>query len=212
MPKAREFLIQLSSVIRCCLAKGEEKNFVGKKSHYIDLPPKDVTRQATFGPDTTVTISGLASTIATIAPDQAATVQQIRHWTREGMLPPVQHPHSGPGKHREYTRDAAYEAAILQVFNGLGLPISGSLSLLGALDQVRREVAKRKVGKGKKNPHLIIAGGPPAGVTVAGIFGQAEKIPNHPFIVTIDINLAKLFEEVERGLEKVFGKVKSGRP
>ena len=61
-------------------------------------------------------------------------------------------------------------------------------------------------------PLSKVRGGPPAGVTVAGIFGQAEKIPNHPFIVTIDINLAKLFEEVERGLEKVFGKVKSGRP
>ena len=142
----------------------------------------------------TVTISRLAASVASIAPDQAATTQQIRHWTREGMLPPVQHQHSGPGKHREYDPDARFEVAVLSLFNDLGLPVAGSDILTDALKQVRDEVAKRKAGKGKKNPHLIIAGGPPAGMTV-GIYRKGEKVP--VAMVTIDVNLEKLFAQIE---------------
>jgi DNA-binding transcriptional MerR regulator len=138
----------------------------------------------------------LAASIASIAPNQATTVQQIRHWTREGMLPPVEHLHSGAGKHREYDRASApYEAAVLHLFNDLGLPISGSPILPDALEQVRREVAKRKSGKGKKNPHLIIAGGPPTGMTAVRIYGQGEKVRDA--VVTIDIDLGKLFAQIE---------------
>ena len=142
----------------------------------------------------TVTISRLAASVASIAPDQAATTQQIRHWTREGMLPPVQHQHSGPGKHREYDPDARFEVAVLSLFNDLGLPVAGSDILTDALKQVRDEVAKRKAGKGKKNPHLIIARGPRADMTV-GVYGQREKVPDA--MVTIDVNLDKLFALVE---------------
>jgi DNA-binding transcriptional MerR regulator len=138
----------------------------------------------------------LAASIASIAPNQATTVQQIRHWTREGMLPPIEHPHSGAGKHREYDlASARYQAAVLHLFNDLGLPISGSRILTDALDQVRRELAKRNAGKGKKNPHLIIAGGPPAGMTAVRIYGQGEKVRDA--VVTIDIDLEKLFAQIE---------------
>lgn len=148
----------------------------------------------------TVTISGLATALAPIAPDQAATVQQLRHWTREGMLPPVEHPHSGPGKHREYAHpDAVYDAAILYLFNDMGLPISGSRILADALNQVRREIAKRKAGKGKKAPRLIIAGGPPAGMTAVGVYGQGEKVVDRDTTVTINIDLEKLFAQLEHG-------------
>jgi DNA-binding transcriptional MerR regulator len=124
----------------------------------IVLTPKSANLTLrTFAP--TVTISGLAKALAPIAPDEAATVQALRHWTREGMLSPSQHLHSGPGVHREYILDVAiYEAAILHLFNDMGLPISGSRILAEALEQVRREVAKRRAGKGKKKARLIITG------------------------------------------------------
>jgi DNA-binding transcriptional MerR regulator len=149
----------------------------------------------------TVTISGLAAALAPIAPDEPATVQHLRHWTREGMLPPVQHAHSGPGKHRVYAKpDAVYEAAILHLFNDMGLPISGSRILTDALDQVRREIAKRKAGKGKKALRLIIAGGPPTGMTTVRVYGQGEKVVDHrDTTVTIAIDLEKLFAQLEHG-------------
>jgi DNA-binding transcriptional MerR regulator len=149
----------------------------------------------------TLTISGLAAALAPIAPDEAATVQHLRHWTREGMLPPVEHPHSGPGVHRVYANDeAVYEAAILHLFNDMGLPISGSRILPDALDQVRREIAKRKAGKGKKALRLIIAGGPPAGMTAVRVYGQGEKVVDHRDTTwTLAIDLEKLFAQLGLG-------------
>lgn len=160
--------------------------------------PEALERLKTFPP--TVTISGLAAALAPIAPDVAATTQAIRHWTREGLLPPAEHLHSGPGKHREYVlANSLYVAALLHLFNDLGLPISGSPILADALEQVRREVAKRKAGKGKKKPHLIIAGGPPTGMTAVGVYSEGENVKATDAVLTIDIDLEKLFAQVQRG-------------
>jgi DNA-binding transcriptional MerR regulator len=150
----------------------------------------------------TLTISGLAAALAPLAPDTAATVQMLRHWTREGMLLPVAHSHGGPGKHREYdSSTAVYDAAILFIFNDLGLPISGSRPLVEALDQVRSEVAKRRTGKGKKTPHLVISR-TAAGATAVAVYGEGEKVVDRrgfkaaEVVATIDIDLEKLFGQV----------------
>jgi DNA-binding transcriptional MerR regulator len=148
----------------------------------------------------------LAEQLAPIAPnDVDATMQQIRHWTREGLLIPLQHLHSGPGMHREYhPEDTRYEAAVLSVVANLGLPISGSQVLADAMVQVRLEVAKRKAGKGKKNPHLIIMR-TPLGQTAAAVIGEGEKFTGprgfklSEAVMTIDIDLEKLFAQVTHG-------------
>jgi DNA-binding transcriptional MerR regulator len=150
----------------------------------------------------TMRVHGLAAALAPLAPDVAATTQMIRHWTREGMLFPVQHSHSGPGKHREYAPDAVYESALLYAFNDMGLPISGSRALLDAVTMARIEVAQRRAGKGKKKPRLVVVW-TPAGMATVGVYGEGEKIEDRrgfkaaDVVVTIDIDLEKLFARVD---------------
>jgi DNA-binding transcriptional MerR regulator len=161
----------------------------------------------TSAPNVTIglTIRGLAERLAPIAPDVDATVQQIRHWTREGLLLPIQDTlHSGPGVHRVYNDDAVYEGAILSVVANAGLPISGSQVLADAMAQVRLEVAKRKAGKGKKNSHLIIMR-TPLGQTAAAVIGEGERFTGPrgfkvaEAVMSIDIDLEKLFAQVGHG-------------
>jgi DNA-binding transcriptional MerR regulator len=150
-----------------------------------------------------LTIRGLAERLAPISPDTDATVQQIRHWTREGLLLPIQDLHSGPGVHRLYhPDDAVYEAAILSVAANAGLPISGSQVLADAMAQARLEVARRKAGKGKRKPHLVIMR-TALGATAAAVIGESEKLASPrgfkvaDVVMTIDIGLEKLFAQVE---------------
>jgi DNA-binding transcriptional MerR regulator len=60
--------------------------------------------------------------------------RRIRHWTLAGALPTAGPRHSGSGKHRRYTRDAAYVATILNHLANFGLSI-------GALTAVSDEVS-----------------------------------------------------------------------
>jgi DNA-binding transcriptional MerR regulator len=153
-----------------------------------------------------LTIRGLAERLTPIAPDTDATVQQIRHWTREGLLLPIQDTlHSGPGVHRVYNDDAAvYEAAILSVVANAGLPISGSKILADAMVQARLEIARRKTGKGRKNPHLIILR-TALGATAAAVLGAGEKFVGPrgfkvaDAVMTIDLDLENLFAQVTHG-------------
>jgi DNA-binding transcriptional MerR regulator len=145
------------------------------------------------------TIHGLAKRLAQIAPDVDATVQQIRHWTREGLLLPIQDTlHSGTGVHRVYNNDAVYEGAILSVIANAGLPISGSKILADAMVQARLEIARHKAGRGRKKPRLVIMR-TALGVTAAAVIGEGEKfIGPRGFkvtetVMTIDIDLEKLF-------------------
>jgi DNA-binding transcriptional MerR regulator len=151
----------------------------------------------------TVTVGGLAEMLAPIAPDQAAVVQQLRHWTRENLLRPIEHSHGGPGKHREYDKSTAvYDAAFLHLVNALDLPVGGSNILVNALTQVRSEVAKRLAGRGRKKPHLIMAR-TLAGATAVAVIDEGEKIVEQrgfktvDVVATIDIDLGKLFAQIE---------------
>jgi DNA-binding transcriptional MerR regulator len=154
-----------------------------------------------------LTIRGLAERLAPIAPDTDATMQQIRHWTREGLLFPIQDTlHSGPGVHRVYNDDAVYEAAVLSVVANAGLPISGSQVLADAMAQVRIEIARRKAGKGRKKPHLVIMRTVlRQTATAAAVIGEGEKFigprgfKEAEAVMTIDIDLEKLFAQVTHG-------------
>jgi DNA-binding transcriptional MerR regulator len=152
-----------------------------------------------------LSIRGLAERLAPIAPDIDATVQQIRHWTREGLLLPIQDTlHSGPGVHRIYGDDAVYEGAILSVVANAGLPISGSKILADAMVQARLEIARRKTSKGRKNSHLVIMR-TALGMTAVAMVGDGEKFAAPrgfkvaDAVMTIDIDLEKLFAQVTNG-------------
>jgi DNA-binding transcriptional MerR regulator len=151
-----------------------------------------------------LTIRSLAERLIPIAPDPDATTQQIRHWTREGLLIPIQDLHSGPGMHRLYhPEDSVCEAAVLSVVANAGLPISGSQILADAMTQVRLEIARRKTGKGRKSPHLVIMR-TALGVNAVAVIGASEKFAVRGFkttdaVMTIDLDLEKLFTEVGYG-------------
>jgi DNA-binding transcriptional MerR regulator len=172
----------------------------------VFAPPAARLTLTTLAPTVMIglTIRSLAERLASIAPDIDATVQQIRHWTREGLLPPIQDLHSGPGVHRLYhPDDAVYEAAVLSVFANVGLPISGSQVLADAMTQVRLEIARRKTGKGRKAPHLVIMR-TALGVNAVAVIGAGEKFAARGFkpadaVMTIDLDLEKLFTEVGHG-------------
>jgi DNA-binding transcriptional MerR regulator len=150
------------------------------------------------------TVRNLAEQLVGIAPDIDATVQQIRHWTREDLLFPVRHAHSGPGMHRVYHPDAVYEAAILSMITNAGLPISGSQVLADAMAQARLEIARRRAGKGRKNPHLVIKR-TALGQSAATVVGEGERFTGPrgfkvgEAVMAIDLDLERLFAQVIHG-------------
>jgi DNA-binding transcriptional MerR regulator len=152
--------------------------------------------------DPTLTVGEIAEALTPIAPDVTSTLHRIRHWFREQMLLPVYQTHAGSGRHRLFSADAVYDAAVLHVLTNLGLPVSGSRALVDGLTFVRFEIAERKAGKGKKNPRLRILS-TALGMTMVGVFGEGEKIKEHPsfkvadIVMTIDIDLEKLFAQVK---------------
>jgi DNA-binding transcriptional MerR regulator len=199
LKKSGEFPIQLTSIFTCLLVGG----FMGRKPRVIEIGAKlGGTGRLTAAAEP-LTIRGLAERLAPIAPDTDATVQQLRHWTREGLLRPVQDLHSGPGVHRLYDEAAVYEATILSVVANAGLPISGSQVLAEAMAQARVEIARRKGGKGRKRPHLILVRSA-LGMTAAAVVEAGEKLTDSrgfkaaEAVVTIDIDLGKLFAQLDR--------------
>jgi len=151
----------------------------------------------------TLTVSDIAAALAPIAPDVAGTVQRIRHWTREQALRPAELEHAGPGKHRRYSGDAVYNAAVLHVLTGAGLPVSHSRFLKDAMRWAASKAAKWKKARDKGEtlalPPMII------GVTAKGEVQIGEESKDFrtfkvaDVVLTISIDLAKLFAEVDRG-------------
>lgn len=150
------------------------------------------------------TLSDLAEALSPITPDTAATAQRIRHWTREGVLRPAAQEHAGRGKHRQYSTDAVYEAAVLQVMTSSGLPVAYSLFIPDALEIVRANAAKwiaaRRKGQMPKLPALIIGMTKKAKAQV----GQGELKDTGGFktadvVLKIEIDLTKIFMEVDSG-------------
>lgn len=70
-----------------------------------------------------LTVGQIVEQLGPVAPDAAAMSERIRHWTREGLLLPVNQHHAGTGRHRRYGPDASYEAAILNALATAGLQL-----------------------------------------------------------------------------------------
>jgi len=177
---------------------------LARSPHRMFAPGDLVSRQ--------LTVSDLAAALAPIAPDVAGTVQRIRHWTREGALQPIAFEHGGPGKHRRYNPVAVYKAAVLHVLTTAGLPVSHSQFLA---DIMRRAEEKAiawitTLDRGeisKRGPTIV-------GVTATGAFEVADMNLDDAerFVLTISIDLAKLFAQVDHGHRRLFAQVDHGRP
>lgn len=158
--------------------------------------------------DPTLTVGEIAERLAAIAPDISVTVQRIRHWTREQMLLPVDQLHAGTGKHRRYAADAVYDAAILHVATSAGLNISSQRHLIDSLTMARIALPKWKLARAEgRKPwlHLFIWR-TSAGITQVGTHDDPKAQPEDhrgfraaDIVFTIDMNIGKLFEQVDRG-------------
>ena len=98
-------------------------------------------------------VSQLAERVAPTADESevARIIRQLRHWTLTGVLMTLGATHTGAGRHRRYSGDAVYVAAVLIELSRLGLPVGAlhlvSLGLLGYLKPVRTRSGKPSISE-----------------------------------------------------------------
>ncbi len=78
------------------------------------------------------TVKGIAERIAmgNDPGEVSRVVEQIRYWTREGLLKPITSKHPGSGRWRRYDQDQVYRAALLAEMARVGLSI-GAMKIMG---------------------------------------------------------------------------------
>jgi DNA-binding transcriptional MerR regulator len=145
----------------------------------------------------TLTVGGIAEQLRTLAPDTEASIERIRHWTREGLITPVKKPNAGTGKHREYDALSVLDAAILTAIADAGLHIAAHKYLLDGLAQVRGAFQKWKVAEGGDDLFLEISH-TKAGSPLIAVH-EGSDILNPTARLTILINLTQILLEIGKG-------------
>jgi DNA-binding transcriptional MerR regulator len=77
-----------------------------------------------------LTVSEVAQILAETSKGQAALVERIRHWTREGLLEPRGEKNPGTGRHREYENAVVVEVAVLDALADLGMQVGQQHTVL----------------------------------------------------------------------------------
>ena len=95
--------------------------------------------------DTTNTVTGVARRICRSRDDVQRVAEQIRYWTREGLLRPEGERHSGTGRWRTYHEREICKAAILHELSRRGLTI-GAMGLVMAAFRANQWEAARVEG------------------------------------------------------------------
>ena len=152
----------------------------------------------------TLTVGQIVEQLGPVAPDAAAMTERIKHWTKEGLLLPVNSHHAGTGRHRRYSPDAGYEAAILNALATAGLQLVSRPYIQDALNQARGTLQKwhRARNAGRKLPVFFLVilhdmtriGGEPT----ASIHEGAVKHDDPTAEIMIVVNLSQLFLRVGR--------------
>ena len=177
--------------------------------------------------DESYSVSQLAERVAptTDKAEVARITRQLRHWTLTGVLGTLGATHTGAGRHRRYSGDAVYVAAVLIELSRLGLPVGAlhlvSLGLLGYLKLVRARSGKpskaepqahlwRRAIKGERTIYLTFnVRFDDEGAKGGGLALYDADEPNPPSPITKDhmsaivADLTQLFEplRVDSGLE-----------
>jgi hypothetical protein len=151
----------------------------------------------------TLTVGQIVEQLGPVAPDAAAMSERIRHWTREGLLLPVNQHHAGTGRHRRYSPDAGYDAAILNALATAGLQLVSRPYIQAALSQARVALQKWHQARsaGHKLPLFFLVilhdmtriGGEPAASIHEGIVRYDPTAQ-----IMIVVNLSQLFLRVWR--------------
>lgn len=97
-----------------------------------------------------LTVRDLAEAIRPDAPEDEVVfvTRRIRHWTLAGALQTVGEVHSGVGRHRRYSTDAVYFAAILDALADGGLPLEALKLVAEQLRKWWAEVGDGRNGRG----------------------------------------------------------------
>jgi hypothetical protein len=100
-----------------------------------------------------LTVRDLAEAIRPGAPEDEIVfvTRRIRHWTLAGALQTVGEVHSGVGRHRRYSTDAVYFAAILDALADGGLPLEALKLVAEQLRKWWAEVGDGRNGRGGLN-------------------------------------------------------------
>jgi MerR HTH family regulatory protein len=147
----------------------------------------------------TLTVGQIVEQVGAVAPDLAAAVsERIRHWTREGLLVPIDQHHAGTGRHRRYSSDTSYDAAILNALASAGLHLVSRPYIQVALSHARGVLRtwRQAISAGHKLPtfYLVIShevtrvGSEP---TVSIHEGVVKHTPTAEIMIVV--NLSQLF-------------------
>jgi DNA-binding transcriptional MerR regulator len=160
------------------------------------LPAKPVTLTAkplTVSPPVlgspTLSVGDIAERLSALAPDATATVERLRHWTREGLLAPVDQ-HRGTGKHRRYNENVAFDAAVLTALADAGLQITRPY-IRSALAQAR--AAMPSLLKARRDLFLMVTHRLDS-EPLTEVRETAKPSPDA--LLTIVVNLAQLFRQL----------------
>lgn len=146
-----------------------------------------------------LTVGEIAERLHAIAPDTPATVERIRHWTRENLLSPVDQQHAGTGRHRHYAEESVYESAILTAIANAGIPVVSQGYLTRALPLVRNALQKWQKAKkdGRDLPLFLIISRSVDEQTDPAVRiheGIVKQDPNAE--ISLTINLSRIFAHV----------------
>jgi hypothetical protein len=171
------------------------------KRHVLTAVPLTVDSPELGAP--TLTVGQIVEQLGSVAPDAAAMSERIRHWTREGLLLPVNQHHAGTGRHRRYSPYASYEAAILNALATAGLQLVSRTYIQAALSQARAALQKWHQARsaGHKLPLFFLVilhdmtriGGDPIASIHEGIVKHDPTAE-----IMIVVNLSQLFLRVRR--------------
>jgi DNA-binding transcriptional MerR regulator len=143
----------------------------------------------------TLTVGQITEQLAPIAPNQDATRERLRHWTREGLLSPTSDPHSGTGTHRQYDPSSTYDAAILQAIACAGLNVVSLPYLQSALSKASEARQKRERDE-MKGPLFLKIVHKLSEDTKEILIHEGKPTCDETADLTIVINLARIFASV----------------
>lgn len=136
-----------------------------------------------------MTVGDIAAALKPISPDTAGNRERIIHWGRAGALEPIGHAGGGPGKHRLYSSDAKFDAAVLHVLTSAGLPVNRSQFLPDVMAYARAQLVRWKKAPTKPLPALVISSTAEGGISVGAAAANNA-------VMTISIDLAKVWARV----------------
>jgi hypothetical protein len=150
----------------------------------------------------TLTVGQIVEQLGPLTPDEAAELsERIRHWTRKGLLVPVDQHHAGTGRHRGYRPATSYEVVVLNALARAGLDLVSRPDIRAALEQATAAFQKwlQAMSAGHKPPllFLVISHDRTQVGSEPTVSTHEELVHHAPAAeIMIAVNLSKLFSRV----------------